>query len=358
MQPVSAGSRQSEAGVAMIMAILIAVLVAIVIGVVAMSSIATSQNTRRDHARTASLEVASTAAQRIRQQLVESQASSTPGTPSGDGFAITADELAAALTATAVETRTSASSAYSDIDTTHGGVPLTAVGSEEAEGRRMWQIVQALMPTPDSPWLTLYVRGWVQIGDSATDAAVVKVRIRPGSIADYQIISDAPVRLDPGTTINGSIHSNGGLEEGVQLPSRDGNLRVWADGPVACARTAGSTPTVSTARGNIDLGGGDCTIKPATGSFVPLDSARESVSWMRRLCGTQTVTCVSGSADPDEPATVVLSGTSIRVSYPGKAPIVIAAPVGSSRAVVLDRDTRVSGTTSARVTIVAWRQGS
>lgn len=341
----------------MIMAILIAVLVAMVIGVVTMSSLATSHGGRREHSRAASYQVASEAAQRIRQQLVATQTSATPGTPTGDGFAISTEELTRAFEATAVKTLPIGSSAYRDVDVKLGGIPLTAAGAEDAGERPMWQIVQALSPTPRTPWLTLYVRGWIQVGKSASDAVVVKVRIKPSSIADYQLVSDAPIRLDPGMTVNGSVHSNGGVEEDSQLPPRDGSLRVWSDGAISCSAAAGTTPIVSTAQGNIDLGPSDCVTRPATGSYVSLDAARESVVWMRRLCDTKTVTCVTGRADPDQPATVRLNGTSIKVDYPGRTPMVIEAPVGSARAIVIDRDTRVSGTTSARVTIVAWRQG-
>ncbi len=125
---MSDAARQAEAGVAMIMAILIAVLVAIVVGVLTMTSLATSQGSRRDQARASSYQVATDAAQRIRQQLVAARTADTPGTPAGDGFTITTQELTDALAATADSTQSIGASAYRDVDTSFGRVALTAVG--------------------------------------------------------------------------------------------------------------------------------------------------------------------------------------------------------------------------------------
>lgn len=342
----------------MVAAVLLMLIVTIVLGAVVAHMTGGASSSIRHGARTASLDAAGAGVQALQQALVSGRNADVAGSRQADGFSIDAAALTAAASATGGTVVPTTSTRYRDVDTAFGGQAGTIQGPMQSDGsRQYWQVVQSLAPTGTSPWLTLYVRGWREISGTMTDAAVVKARLKPGSMADYQLVSDMSIKLDPGVTVNGRVHSNGGIDEWSQPPAQDPGVRLWSTSPVACRSTAGVTPTISSSQGTIRVAAGPaCEVREATGDLLNLDGARDSVVRMRSRAGLGDVALYNGTDMSATPARVTINATSVSVSYPGLGASTVATPAGSSRAIVFDRDVEVVGAapTQARLTIAAW----
>jgi hypothetical protein len=349
---VIAARRQQEDGFALVAAVLLMLIVTVVLGVVVAHMTGGAGSANRAGARVASMDDAGAGIQALQQALVAGRNADFAGATQGDGMTVGTADLAAAAATLGGTLVTSPT--HTDIDGSFGGMAQTIKGPVLSDGSwQMWQVVQALQPNGVSPWLTLYMRSWRETSSGATDASVARVRLRPGSMADYQLLSDVPINIDAGAKINGRVHSNGSLDEWSQPPPQDLNLRIWSSGTVTCTPTAGVTPIISTGRGTIGFTAPNCDTRPDTGTYVPLDAAKDAVVRMRRRAGVD-VTNISYPGMPAGPAVVSIFSTSVQVQYPGRALQTISTPSGSTRAIVIDRDVVVHGTTSARLTIAAW----
>lgn len=362
-----------EAGLAIASAILLVVIVTIVLSVVVSHMTGQAGSSKRHSARTASLDAAGAGVQALQQALVAGQNADVPGVKQGDGFSIDPASLSAAAAVTGGQVVPNASLPYqlTKEDAAYGGMPTAVRGPVQPDGsRQVWQVVQALAPSGTSPWLTLYVRAWTETGNgSVSEAAVMKARLKPGSLADFQLLSDTPIKLETGATLNGRVHSNGSIDEWSPPPPPPPNaddvpLRIWTHGPVVCQSTGGVKPTITTARGSINIAAaGGCDVRDNTGEFVPLDSARDSVVRMRgrsAAAGSDVVAIGDKGANmTTTPATAVIGATTVRVTYPGQAARTISTPAGDPMAIVFDRDVRVTSTapTTARLTIATWSAG-
>jgi hypothetical protein len=356
---VTSSRRHDEDGMAIVMVVFLVVVVSTVVGVLAMHLASQSRSSIRQGARTASMDVAGAGVQAMQQALVAGRNADAVGASQADGFSIDASSLKLAAERSGGKLVANTSLPYRDVDTSLGGMTSTIEGPEQGGTRQYWQVVQALAPTGTSPWLTLYVRGWRTIDGRATEASVVRARLKPGSMADYQLLSDVPISLDAGATINGRVHSNGGTDEWSQPPVEDPGQRVWATGTVKCASSTGIPPVVSTARGTIGLAAGSgCDVRPGNGEYVPLDSARDAVMRIRarKAAAAADVSVFSSTDASSTAASVEIRSDRVVVTYPGKATSTIGTAAGKPLTLLFDRDVQVRSTaaSNARLTIAAW----
>ncbi len=311
------------------------------------------------------MDTAGAGVQALQQALVAGTNADLATAAQSDGYSIDAASLSLAATQTGGELVSNETLPYRDVDSDFGGMGKTIEGPLQADGsRQFWQVVQALPPVAGSPYLTLYVRGWRKsTSGNVTDASVMKARLKPGTMADFQLLSDVPIALDAGAQVNGRIHSNGGIDESSQPPAENLAARIWSNGAISCVDTAGIKPVVSTSRGKVDLAGaGACAVQEGTGEYVRLDSGYDAVKRMRaRDSGGATDVTEFASADTSTtPATVVIGPSSLAITYPGMGSIApITTSAGKPYTLVFDRDVEVRGSTpttetNARVTIATW----
>jgi len=76
--------------------------------------------------------------------------------------------------------------------------------------------IEVIPPEPNSTIVTVKSTGWTYKNPNLK--RIVQVRFRKPSWSEYAVITDSDIRFGEGTTINGKIHSNGGIRfDGVAL---------------------------------------------------------------------------------------------------------------------------------------------
>ncbi|MBC7643685.1 MAG: hypothetical protein H7123_01070 [Thermoleophilia bacterium] len=283
---------------------------------------------------------------------------------SPDGFTITSSKLASYAAAAGASTISTASSAFPFINSSGSSITVLESPSSSStdDGQtNYWQIVRQIAPslTTDASFTTLFVRGWRQTAGTATavEPTVVKAQLRPGTFADYQLISDQAIAFEPNMVVNGDIHSNGFIDgPSVPDPTKPEN-RVWRKGSMSCQAVNGNLPPViSTAKGDVDLPGiGGCTTRPDTANFIDFARARESYQRVTSNCGGTGVHCFTSTpAAATGRYTVVLTAGSATITSPSSGVTTVALSSTSQISLAFDRSVYVRGTPSGRISILAF----
>lgn len=241
-----------------------------------------------------------------------------------NNYDITATELAEAVASEDGSVLSPASlSAYTD----YPGAPIVQVpGSSPEAPATLWQIVGLIPPsptggpnadnTPGNPNLIIFVRSWKQIVDSsttqtqrnssATRPQYRRIEMRQGSLADYQILSDAPIQLESNILIEGRIHTNGFSDRVQRPPGAFPTARIWQRGysesspgipatslpKIRCAFVSGIigqgvAPLLSTGTGDIKARFNDtdpCNVSANTNEFVDLSKASSTLERLGPSC--------------------------------------------------------------------------
>jgi hypothetical protein len=120
--------------------------------------------------------------------------------------------------------------------------------------------------------------------------------MRQGSLADYQILSDAPIQLESNVLIKGRIHSNGFSDRIQKPPSDHPAARIWqrdfssTSPEVKCQNPDPAvknkvSPSLSTGTGDIKVNASsECQVSANTNKFVDLSKAADSLSKLGDPC--------------------------------------------------------------------------
>jgi len=359
-----ARARGTDDGFALVTVLCALLLAAIVTAAIVAASMKSSSNMKHASGQITARSAADGGVQSI-QQALHGERITSP-----DGFAITSAKLSQWADASGATTIPTASSAFPFVNSSGSGntVLENASSSSTDDGQtNYWQIVRQIAPslTTDASFTTVYVRGWrQQTGQAtATEPTVVKAQLRPGTFADYQLISDQAIAFEPNMVVNGDIHSNGFID-GPSIPDpTKPQDRIWRKGSMTCQAVNGNLPPViSTAKGDVDLAGiAGCTTRPDTANFIDFARARESYLRVTSNCYATGVHCFT-STSPAVPGTCTAAGCPYTVTLSAGS-AVIKGPTGISSvalssttqtALAFDRSVYVSGTPSGRISILAF----
>jgi hypothetical protein len=243
-----------------------------------------------------------------------------------------------------------------------------------------WQLYRVQLPdvtSDDSNGATVhFYRAWLQpVDDSLVPTGqpfqpqMLRVELRQASFADYQLISNGPIRFLSGSAINGKVHSNGNevLDTYAEPTATASGTAVRLDGTVTCS-DAGS---ITTAKGSISgvPTSGSCLRQEATGQQLSFLGAYDELDRLENdalVAGAPArVYAAWDSPTLSQRATawrVTLKGDRIEVAPPPGMP---AAPpvhdviVGETDTGILFQDDVVilGGSLYGRATIAA-RRGS
>lgn len=365
-----------EDGVATILVMFVFVVISVVLVVVVENSRRTSQSARQLTQRLEGGTGAESAARTVQAGLVAGLIDFDT-----NDFTLTGTELASIVTSEGGNILPNSSSVYADLP----GQPIVRIpGATASAHATLWQVVSVLAPHPDgNPTVTdvhptnlvVYVRTWkqrtnvtaAQAASGASRPEYKRIEFRQGTLADYQILSDAPIQLDDGLTINGRIHSNG-FNDGVQRPpSTHPGARIWqrSASPLTCTTTTnGVPPTLSTGTGSIAVTAPGCRIQEHSDKFVDVAKADDQLTKLGDPCsfapsggmatsanGQIVYHCNRGTVDPN---------TGIRTATVnlGISPYSVVHATTHRRTHVFNNDVRVSGTSTSagRVTIATFQQ--
>ena len=352
------GTRSDEAGFAIITVMVAMLLAAIVVAAIVASTSKSTSDMRHASGQLTSRNAAEGGVNSI-QQVLHAERVTSP-----DGFAISDAQLAAYAAGSGATTIPTSSSAFPMVNST--GSPLTvlenASDASSADGQtNHWQIVRQIPPslTTDSSYATVYVRGWRQAQgqQAASEPTVLRARLRPGTFADYQLISDQAIAFEPNMVVNGDIHSNGFID-GPSIPDpTKPNDRVWRKGSMTCVPVnAGLAPVISTAKGAVDLTGvSGCSTRPDTANFIDFARARDSYLRVTANCTSSGVHCYNNTpAAVTGMYTVSLQPNQALVTAPTGAVTSVALSSGTQTALAFDRSVYVQGNPRGRISILAF----
>ncbi|MBC7460917.1 MAG: hypothetical protein H7287_06110 [Thermoleophilia bacterium] len=335
----------------MIAAILVVIMVAIMVTVAIAASTGAIDDVKSQSQRSTAFLVAQGAAQEIQQEL---QAN---GSVLGDALDIDAATIKAAAQQNG-ETVTPSAVGYQFPASTPSGLRFTVIGTDrDARGvTHAWQVLQVWKPdattTPPRGSVTLLIRGWVTSGAASSAPITLQARYRPGTFFDYQVVSDVAIQFDASSSITGSVHSNGFIEDSV-YPTTNPSDRIWTTtgAQISCATPPnGTKPVVSTTNGNIrNVPTGSCDVRANTNTVISLARTQESFRALASNCGGAGVTCFTNT-NPTTSYTVNLATMRV-TSTSGLNTVVTSQNASSGRALLFDHDVYVSGTSTGRVTI-------
>ncbi len=346
--------RHDESGFALLTAILVIVVLGIIISLVLGVASMTSREVAEQSHRSSAVLVAEGAAQSIAQAL------QAQGDVLGDALDITPSVI-----------RTAATLSGANVLDGNGGYafptganatpePLRFTIVDDRPGyRTAWQVLRIVSPdiaaTPPRSYVTVLIRAWTGSTSGANRPAIIKANYRPGTFVDYQVISDMSIAFQAGTNITGSVHTNGFIDDTMLPPGSDQD-RIWSTGgSVNCTTPpSGRRPVISSARGHIvGVSTGSCTVRETTDESISLARVASSFRAMQANCGVpgSGVTCYQAPASAPLDGAYSLNLTTMSVSAPWGVPAAAAANASGGRALLFDRDVRVSGTSRGRVSI-------
>ncbi|MCW2973334.1 MAG: hypothetical protein JWN72_1607, partial [Thermoleophilia bacterium] len=251
----------------------------------------------------------------------------------------------------------------------------TATCNERVHG--FWQVYRVEMPDHTSldsnGNVVVYLRAWLQAVDAnlkptgpVAEASVVRAELRPGRFADFQLISDGPIKFGRGATISGPVHSNGfdnsdtyAADGTVHDSSGAAAVAVDVAPGVAC----GDSAAISSAQGRINKPGGvQCPSTENTNRFLSFLRVFDELDILEadsRRPGTAAIQLPgydqAGVAAQKTAWQAWLEGNRIRMLSPTGETRIIPAGTGTTAVLVQDDIVLHGGDLDGRVTLAARR---
>lgn len=237
-------------------------------------------------------------------------------------------------------------------DAAQAGMPPAIGGAADEDGNTpVWQVIDVDAPDPanGNGELSIIVRGWIQSSaTTASDSILLQARMRTGTYADFQLLSDGPIRLEPGASITGLVHSNGNVSEVDAIPATPG-MRIWAEG--GSATCSGSFASVTTTLGTIDPSISGCEAREGTRVTHAVAAGIKSFEMIDDSCGSVRATARVACFDANGAYTINLNGYSASVSGPSSG--TVAWSDTQSATIRVRGAATVTGQSRGRLTIAA-----
>ncbi len=303
---------RAEDGYATFLALTAVVMIAALLALVVRNNISGNQNTNKANIRSMNMAKATAAGEIISEAV---SANSTDF----ESFSLTSEQIAEAVNNSGSKIIPIGEYDSEGIEYKNDGVPsdlqftvqdVATESTTEDAAMDHWQIARFIpagvrtvnnKPTVRG-YLTFYIRTWTQpagIPEQATQSQLARVDIRPGTFADYQIVSDGPLAIEDGLVATGRVHSNGYQMDTIDVNKDDMNSMIYtkdSNSPEISCDAALPTklndvfykqhginpsPVITTSYGGITTASfPNCETKPRTGKIIDLAAGTASFERM------------------------------------------------------------------------------